>query len=151
MLVAYRRHLAAEQESHDAHAAAAEYVDDGYYELVAFGARLRGRAAVERNYAATMRAMPDVHFDIDGEVIDGDTLVHWGTMIGTVTGPYLGHPPTGRKVRLPFLARFEFADGAIRGEQLWFDAATLCEQAGVALATARRHVQDAAATSPTKD
>jgi steroid delta-isomerase-like uncharacterized protein len=150
MLVAYRRHLAAEQESHDARAAAAEYVDDGYYELVAFGTRLRGRDAVERNYAATMHAMPDVHFDIDGEVIDGDTLVHWGTMIGTVTGSYLGHPPTGREVRLPFLARFEFTDGAIRSEQLWFDAATLCEQAGIASAAAQRYVRTGAA-SRTKD
>lgn len=140
-MAVYRRHLAAEQDSHDPHAAAAEYADDGYYDIVAFGVVLRSRTAVEHNYATTMRAIPDIHFEIDGEVMDGDTLVHWGTMVGTVIGPYLGQPPTGRHLRVPFLARFEFGDGVIQGEQVWFDAATLCEQAGLDLETARTHVR----------
>jgi predicted ester cyclase len=114
VLAVYSRHLAAEQDAHAAAAAAA-------------------------NYAATIEAMPDIRFDIDGETVDGNWLVHWGTMIGTVTGSYLGQPPTGRPVRLPFLARFEFGDGVIQGEQIWFDSATLCDQAGIDRQTLRRH------------
>lgn len=141
----YRRHLSAEQDTHDADAAAAGYAEDGYYELVPFGVRLQGRPAVAANYLSTMLAMPDVRFDIDGEIVDGGHLVHWGRMLGTVTGPYLGHEPTGREVRLPFLARFEFGDGEILGEQLWFDAATLFEQAGLDRDVVLRHLRALAA------
>jgi hypothetical protein len=34
-------------------------------------------------------------------------------------------------VTLPFSARIEFQDGAMVGETLWYDLATLCEQVGV--------------------
>jgi predicted ester cyclase len=133
----YERHLAAER-AHDHDAAAATYLDRGYYEFTPLGLRLEGRGAVAMNYALAYAAMPDVDFEIEVELIDGERLVHWGEMVGTVTGEYLGQPPTGRSVRLPFIAAFEFAEGMMLGERLWFDLATLCSQAGLDLDVAVR-------------
>lgn len=142
-------HMEAEAR-HDATAAASYYVDDGYYEVTALGMRFDGRAAVAMQYAANDAAMPDSWVSMDGEVIDGDRLVHWGTFHGTVTGSLLGQPPTGRTVALPFIAIVEFEGERMRGERLYYDLATLCDQAGIELAAVReaaRALQAALAAS----
>ncbi|MGH7788730.1 MAG: ester cyclase [Candidatus Binatia bacterium] len=135
-----RRLVAAHMDAearHDAVAAASYYVDDGYYEVTALGLRFDGRAAVAMQYAASDAAMPDSRVTMDGEVIDGDRLVHWGTFHGSVTGALLGQNPTGRTVALPFIAIIEFAGGRLRGERLYYDLATLCDQAGIKLGAVR--------------
>jgi steroid delta-isomerase-like uncharacterized protein len=129
-------HMDAEAR-HDAAAAAATYVEDGYYDVVALGVRFHGREAVAMQYAASALAIPDSHVRMDGELIEGDRLVHWGTFHGTVTGELLGQPPTGRSIALPFIAIIEFADGKMRGERLYYDLATLCDQAGLRLDAVR--------------
>lgn len=148
VLDVYRTHLAAER-AHDYEAAAATYVEDGYYDLVPLGLHLAGRDAVALNYALSYVAMPDVDFEIEAEVVDGDRLVHWGALVGTVTGDYLGQAPTGRPVRLPFVAAFEFRDGHMLGERLWFDLATLCDQAGFDLHRVRTWADEIAAALAT--
>lgn len=145
ILAVYRRHLDAER-CHDHEAAASTYLPSGYYEYTPLGLRLEGRGAVAMNYALAYEAMPDVDFEIECELVDQGRLVHWGDMVGTVTGEYLGQAPTGRAVRLPFIAAFEFADGQMVGERLWFDLATLCNQAGLDLEAAQAWARDTAAT-----
>src|SRR5215831_2284898 len=41
-------------------------------------------------------ALPDLHYTIDDEIVEGDTLVHMLTGQGTMTGPLMGIPPTGK-------------------------------------------------------
>jgi len=41
-------------------------------------------------------ALPDLHYTIDDEIVEGDTLVHMITGHGTMTGPLMGIPPTGK-------------------------------------------------------
>ena len=137
-------HLAFEQ-AHNAESAAACYAEDGYYFHTPLGLRLEGRAAVEFNYASNYAAMPDVRFDIEGEIVGDDGLMHWSTMRGTLDGPFLGQEPTSRSVELPFVARYEFRDGRILGETLWFDLYTLCEQGGLDIVAVRATAADLAA------
>ena len=124
------RHLAAEGR-HDPAASAATYVDDCYYESVPLGIRFTGRAAIEMQYAGGMIAMPDSVATHEGEVAEGNLIAHWGTFRATMTGPFLGLPPTGRAVTLPFAAIFEFDGDRMLGERVYFDLASLCEQAGI--------------------
>jgi predicted ester cyclase len=140
----YHRHLTAEN-AHDAHAAAGTYVERGYYRVMPFGLTFTGRAAVEAQYAMSYLAFPDARFEIETEVVDGPWLFHAGTMHATATGSFFGQPPTGRPVQLPFSARIEFADGAMVGETLWYDLATLCEQVGVPIEPVRQSVAALAA------
>jgi predicted ester cyclase len=129
IMTVYRKHIAAEL-AHDSAAAASTYVADGYYNHMPTGLHFSGRNAVQLQYAASYVNFPDQTFAIEGEVIEGDTLVHWSTLQATVKGPFLGIPPTGRRIALPFVARIEFRDGLMAGETLWYDTMTLCEQAG---------------------
>lgn len=137
LLEVYHRHVAAEQ-AHDHSGAAATYVEHGYYRVTAFDFMFRGRAAVAAQYATLYAAFPDARFEIAGEVVEGAQLFHWGVMHATATGSFFGQPPTGRKVASPFAARFEFTDGAMLGETLWYDVATLCDQVGVPVAEVRK-------------
>jgi len=125
----YRDHVAAEL-AHDSAKAASTYVPDGYYHHMPTGLHFQGRDAVRLQYAASYVNFPDQTFEVEGEVVEGDTLVHWATLHATAKGPFLGIPPTGRRIALPFVARIAFRDGAMLGETLWYDMLTLCEQAG---------------------
>ncbi len=122
ILSIYRTHLAAEQR-HDHESAAATYLEHGYYRVMAADVCYQGRAAVAAQYAMSYATVPDMRFEIEHEVVEGNQLFHSGTARGTAT--------TGRSIALPFAARYEFADGAMLGETLWYDLATFAEQAGV--------------------
>ena len=143
----YHRHLAAEN-AHDATAAAATYLEHGYYRVMALGLTFTGRAAVAAQYAGSYAAFPDARFEIETEVVDGRWLFHAGTMHATATGSFFGQAPTGRPVSLPFSARIEFQDGAMVGETIWYDLATLCEQVGVPVEPVRQSVAALAAQIP---
>jgi predicted ester cyclase len=125
----YRTHVEAEL-AHDSARAASTYCPDGTYRHMPTGLFFKGREAVRMQYAVSYVTFPDQSFDIEREVLDGDTLVHWGTLTGTVKGPFLSLPPTGKRIALPFVAAIAFRDGAMAGETLWYDMLTLCDQAG---------------------
>jgi steroid delta-isomerase-like uncharacterized protein len=144
MIKVVHEHLAFEK-AHDAASAAACYVEDGYYQFMPLGLRLEGRGAVEFNYASNYAAMPDLAFDIEGEVVSDAGVMHWATMRGTLDGSFLGQEPTHRSVVLPFVARYEFRDGKILGETLWFDLFTLCDQGGLDITAARASAAELAA------
>ena len=127
----YRKHVEAEL-AHDSGGAASTYLADGYYHHMPTGLMFRGREAVALQYAMSYVSFPDQTFDVEDEIVEGDVLVHWATLRGTVKGPFLGLPPTGRKIALPFVARIAFSEGAMAGETLWYDMLTLCDQAGYA-------------------
>jgi predicted ester cyclase len=133
----YRTHVEAEL-AHDSAKAASTYLPDGTYRHMPTGLFFRGRDQVKLQYAASYVNFPDQTFDIEGEVIEGDTLVHWATLHATAKGPFLGLPPTGKRIALPFVARIEFRDGAMAGETLWYDMLSLCEQAGYAPEAVRK-------------
>ena len=125
----YKTHVEAEL-AHDSARAASTYCPDGTYRHIPTGLFFKGREAVRLQYAMSYVSFPDQSFDIEREVLDGDTLVHWGTLTGTTKGAFLGLPPTGKPIALPFVAAIAFRDGAMAGETLWYDMLTLCEQAG---------------------
>jgi len=127
------RHVAAEN-ARDLEGALATYHQDCFYETPALGTRLRGREQVAMQYAALFGALPDGEVAVEGEAAGPDVLVHWGTFHGTVTGAFLGLPPTGRRIALPFVALLPFKDGLMQGERLFFDVAAFCEQAGYSVA-----------------
>ena len=58
-----------------------------------------GPAGVKAVIASLRRAFPDFHLSIDDLTVNGDTV--WLRMTGTGTndGSFMGHPPTGRRMR----------------------------------------------------
>jgi predicted ester cyclase len=62
-------------------------------------------------------AFPDLHFEIEELVAEGDTVAGRLTMSGTHEGPLMGMPPTGRSVRQEHMHFVRFRDG--KGVEHW--------------------------------
>jgi steroid delta-isomerase-like uncharacterized protein len=102
------------------------------YELVATGQVFDGEAEVRQYYAASRAAFPDqrnevhaLHHADDGVIVEFDLL-------GTHAGPFLGVAPTGRTFTCRMAAVFLFSGDRIVCERVYFDAATILRQLGIA-------------------
>lgn len=144
MIRLFEIHRAAEA-ARDYDAILATFVADCYLETVPLGLRSEGRAAARAAYQGFFTAFPDLVPDDAGRVVGDDTIVVWGTLRGTSGGDWLGVPPTGRPFVVPFANLVPFRDGLMAGESIYFDLATLCEQAGLDLAAVRSAAKERAA------
>jgi SnoaL-like polyketide cyclase len=73
-----------------------------------------------------------------------DVMVVWGTLEGTSGGEWMGVPPSGRSFAVPFSNITPFREGLMAGESIYFDLATLCEQAALPLDAVRAGARDRA-------
>jgi steroid delta-isomerase-like uncharacterized protein len=136
MMSLFRRHRDAEARR-DYDAVIDTFTSDCYLETVALGTRSEGRAAARAAYVAYFTAFPDLSPQDEGFAAGDDVLVSWGTLRGTSQGPWFGVPPGGRTFAVPFTNVSRFKGDLMHGESIYFDLATLCEQAGVPLASIR--------------
>lgn len=72
-----------------------------------------GAEGVKAVIASLRRAFSDFHLAIDDLAVDGDTV--WLRMTGTGTndGSFMGHPPTGRPMRIDVFDALRVADDRI--------------------------------------
>jgi steroid delta-isomerase-like uncharacterized protein len=110
---------------------------DCYLETIALGSRSEGREACRAAYVAYFTAFPDLAPEDLGEAHGDGVLISWGFLNGTSQGGWLGVPPGGGAFRVPFTNVTTFDDTHMLGESIYFDLATLCEQAGVSLEAIR--------------
>jgi steroid delta-isomerase-like uncharacterized protein len=110
------------------------FVEDCFLETHALGLRSQGKPDVRRTYEeGYFRAFPDLAPDDVGSAFGEDVMVVWGTLEGTSGGEWLGVPPSGKSFSVPFANVTPFRDGLMWGETIYFDLATLCEQAELPL------------------
>lgn len=62
---------------------------------------------------ATRAAFPDIHFETQDFIVEGDQVVVRSTATGTHEGEFLGIPPTGRVVKFQTIDIHRIADGRI--------------------------------------
>jgi steroid delta-isomerase-like uncharacterized protein len=128
----FERHREAEA-ARDLDAILETFVEDCFLETVPLGLRGEGREAARAAYEGYFTAFPDLAPDDEGVAFGDDVIVAWGTLRGTSGGDWVGVPPTGRSFVVPFANVAPFKDGLMAGESIYFDLATLCEQAGLPL------------------
>lgn len=128
----FERHRDAEA-ARDFDAILATFVESCFLETVPLGLRSEGREAARAAYEGYFTAFPDLTPDDEGIAFGDDVIVAWGTLRGTSGGDWLGVAPTGRSFAVPFANVAPFQDELIAGESIYFDLATLCEQAGLPL------------------
>src|SRR5438093_9353255 len=110
------------------------FVPDPFLETHALGLRSQGRDAVRAAYEMQFfSAFPDLAPDDEGMACGDDVIVVWGTLRGTSRGDWLGVPPGGGTFAVPFANVVPFEHGLMAGERIYFDLATLCEQARIPL------------------
>jgi steroid delta-isomerase-like uncharacterized protein len=145
MLELFNRHRAAEARR-EFDEIIDTFTDDCYLATVALGTRTLGHEATRAAYAAYFTAFPDLAPDDQGFAYGDDVLVSWGQLQGTSQGEWLGLPPGGGRFVVPFTNVATFANGLMQGETLYFDLATLCEQAGVDVSEVRTAAKRRSAT-----
>ena len=86
----------------------------------------------QKQIAAAFRsAFPDLTWDVDFLIEDGDLVAGRWTASGTHLGPWAGVEPTGRAMRFSGINVFRFADGKVVEEWIQSDMLGLLQQAGV--------------------
>jgi steroid delta-isomerase-like uncharacterized protein len=119
------------EEARDLDAVVATFDEECFLENVSLASRAEGPAEVRRAYEALFTAFPDLSPDSEGEAFGGDVFVTWGTVHGTMEGPWMGIPPTGKSFRCAFVNVVPFRNGKMQGERIFFDLPELCGGAGL--------------------
>jgi steroid delta-isomerase-like uncharacterized protein len=121
------------EEARDIDAVVATFDDDCFLENVALGTEALGRDAVHKSYLALFEAFPDLSPESDGEAYGADVYVTWGTVHGTLDGPWLGIEPTHKPFSCAFVNVVPFKNGKMQGEKIYFDIPKLCADADVSV------------------
>jgi steroid delta-isomerase-like uncharacterized protein len=120
------------------------FTEDCYLETIALGTRSEGHDAARAAYVGYFTAFPDLAPDDQGTAFGEDTMVAWGYLRGTSGGDWLGVPPSGGTFAVPFTNVAVFKGDLMAGESIYFDLATLCEQAGLPLDEVRAAAKERA-------
>ena len=90
-----------------------------------------GREGFKRQWRKWRQGFPDVHFQIEEIISEGDTVVARWTLTGTHTGPFLGIAPTGRRVRVGGMSLDHLEDGVLVSGCDGWDALGMRQQLGI--------------------
>jgi steroid delta-isomerase-like uncharacterized protein len=102
------------------------------YELIATGDVYDGAREVARYFEETRTAFPDQRNEPVALHHSDDAVIVEANLYGTHEGPYRGLPPTGRRFEMRFCAIFVFDEDRLICERVYFDAATVLRQLGIA-------------------
>jgi predicted ester cyclase len=92
-------------------AVADELIDPEFLDREAHPGGNRGPESFRQLITMLRTAFPDLRFEIEDLIAEGDTVAGRLTMNGTHEGPLMGMPPTGRAVRQAHMHFVRFRDG----------------------------------------
>jgi steroid delta-isomerase-like uncharacterized protein len=125
------------EAARDYEAILATFVQDCFLETHPLGLRSDGQAATRTAYEGYFTAFPDLAPEDEGHAFGDDVMIVWGTLNGSSRGDWMGVSPSGRSFTVPFANVTPFREGLMAGESIYFDLATLCEQAALPLEEVR--------------
>ena len=121
-----------ESENRHEYATTIETFDHPRYELIATGDTFDGGAEVERYFEETRTAFPDQRNELIALHHADDAVIVEALLRGTHLGSFRGLPATGREFEMRFCAMFLFEGERLVCERVYFDAATILRQLGIA-------------------
>jgi len=103
--------------------------DRAFFDFVPVG-EFKGTEGVRQLYHTIATAFPDLHIAVTSPYDVPGCSIREGVITGTHQGEYLGIPPTGVPLRIPFAAFFVFDpdSGAMLGERLYMDHGAALQQ-----------------------
>ena len=123
------------------------FIPNCFLETIPLGLRSEGKEAVREAYENQFfTSFPDLAPEDEGMAVGDDVIAVWGTLRGTSRGDWLGVSPGGGSFAVPFANVVPFEQGLMAGERIYFDLATLCEQARIPLEEIRAAAAAQAAT-----
>lgn len=116
---------------HDPDGVAACYAADAVSRDATLAEPLHGRGAIRNAAAMYMAAFPDIRMEIRLVACDGDVVCEEWRATGTHDGDLMGLPATGRRTEVIGCNVMKVgADGLVRSETTYWDAAGLYRQLG---------------------
>jgi steroid delta-isomerase-like uncharacterized protein len=91
----------------------------------------KGREGFRRQWRQWQAAFPDIHFEIEEIIAEGDTVVARWTLTGTHQGEFLGIGPTGRTIRVGGISLDHLKDGVLVSGFDGWDNLGLRQQLGI--------------------
>ncbi len=105
--------------------------EDEFQDLPMVG-HLEGRDAVFEHFAAVLAALPDIHFELEKVVGEGETVFVAWRLTGTFTGEHFyGVAATGRRIDIRGMDRFTIRDGQVVAVFAAYDSMDFAIQAGL--------------------
>jgi predicted ester cyclase len=90
----------------------------------------RGPAAIKAHISDWVSAFPDLRFNIEQMISEGDRVFSQLTIEGTQTGQWLGIPPTGIRVNIRMTTIHRIQSGKIIEDWVLVDSLGLFQQLG---------------------
>jgi steroid delta-isomerase-like uncharacterized protein len=135
-----REHFAAES-AHDTPRTLATLADDILYHVVASGTTVRGKEAVAKYYDVWWTAFPDVDIQIKRLTVSGEFVIAENVATATHLGPWLGIPPTKKRVVQHLCAVLRFRNNLMIEETVYYDQIERILQVGSSLALDNRKLE----------
>jgi steroid delta-isomerase-like uncharacterized protein len=118
----------------DLEAVLAYYTEDVLFEDVTVPDVCRGKAEMRAFMAVFYRGFPDLRIEVRHCVAgDGGTVVAEYDLMGTHTGEFLGHAPTGRGFRIKACSVYQHDGSLFTRETVYYDSASMFGQLGLPL------------------
>lgn len=89
------------------------------------------RDGIKGLFAALKTAFPDLEISIDDQVADGESVATRKTFRGTHRAPFLGIPPTGKRIEFEVIDILRVRNGQITDHWFVGDRLSLLQQLGV--------------------
>ncbi|MFC4248770.1 ester cyclase [Natribaculum luteum] len=105
-----------------------EIVSEDYVDYFAGEPNVRGREGLKEYVTETRESFPDFGKDIEGLVVNGDSVALRFTATGTHEGEYGGIEPTGKEISFAGSIFFHIDDGEITATYESADMLGLMEQ-----------------------
>ena len=102
------------------------------YDDEPWNAHYNGRQEVREFYTQLLRAMPDLHVDIQRRHAGEDAVILEVIIRGRHLGAWRGLSATGRQIEFPLCGVYTFdKENQLAGEKIYYDRATVLRQLGV--------------------
>lgn len=120
------------ENDHDLEGVLETFGESAHYDDRAWGEHYAGSAGVRSFYEQLMKALPDLHIEVQQRHATDEKIILEVTICGTHLGAWRGLPATGRKVEFPLCGVYTFdSNDRLAGEKIYYDRATVLKQLGV--------------------
>ncbi|TLV00395.1 ester cyclase [Dyadobacter luticola] len=108
-----------------------ELAAEDFLEHLPFPGQGPGREGLKFAINSMLTGFPDMHWTVDEQVAEGDTVVTRFSWTGTHDGDFMGIPPTNKKVETWGVVIDVVRDGLFAESRIIMDTMGLLQQLGV--------------------
>jgi steroid delta-isomerase-like uncharacterized protein len=108
-----------------------EFVKEDVIENEEFPGIASGREGVKQFFRMMVEAFPDLRFDVQDVIAEGDRVAARCVMTGTHQGQFMDIPATGKKVTVHLIDIFRFEGGKLAEHWGVTDQVSMLQQMGV--------------------